>query len=30
MTSNTITIRTSPDIADQIAALAQAMERSRN
>ena len=30
MASNTITIRTGPEIANQIATLAQAMERSRN
>ena len=30
MASSTITIRTDPDIANQIATLAQAMERSRN
>ncbi|ADE15926.1 CopG domain protein DNA-binding domain protein [Nitrosococcus halophilus Nc 4] len=30
MTSSTITIRTDPEIAKQITALAKAMERSRN
>lgn len=30
MAGNTITIRTDPNIANQIASLAQAMERSRN
>lgn len=30
MAGNTITIRTDPKIANQIASLAQAMERSRN